>query len=135
LRLLLLAAAALGVFELLAAFMPTYLAFGIALIPLGYATMTFMNTAISLVQTSVSPDMRGRVMGIYSLVMIGGNPIAGPMVGWLASTFGGRSPFIVGGIVSVCAAVVCAVILVRKGGVKLPPIRELTGRRVSRRFS
>lgn len=115
-RLLLLAAFGLGAAELVAGFMPTYLAFGIALIPLGFATMTFLNTANSLIQTSVSPEMRGRVMGLYVLVLIGGNPIGGPMVGWMANVFGGRSPFFIGGVVSAMAAVVCAAVLARRGG-------------------
>jgi MFS family permease len=128
-RLLLIAAFGLGAGELLAAFMPTYLAFGIALVPLGFATITFLNTANSLVQTAVSPEMRGRVMGLYVLVLIGGNPVGGPMVGWMANTFGGRSPFFIGGAVSAIAAVACAVVLARRGGVSLPG-RRLTGLRV-----
>ncbi|KAA9161896.1 MFS transporter [Amycolatopsis acidicola] len=115
-RLLLIAAFSLGAIEFVTAFMPTYLAFGIALIPLGFATITFLNTANSLVQTAVSPEMRGRVMGIYVLVLIGGNPIGGPMVGWMADAFGGRSPFIIGGAISALAALACAVVLVRRGG-------------------
>ncbi|TNC28157.1 MFS transporter [Amycolatopsis alkalitolerans] len=114
-RLLLAAAFGLGAVEFVASFMPTYLAFGIALIPLGFATITFLNTANSLVQTAVSAEMRGRVMGIYVLVLIGGNPIGGPMVGWMASTFGGRSPFYIGGAISVLAAVACAAVLARRG--------------------
>ncbi|WP_199431333.1 MFS transporter [Qaidamihabitans albus] len=114
LRLLLGSALALGAIELGAAFMPTYLAFGIALVPLGFATMTFLNTANALVQTSVSPEMRGRVMGLYVLVLIGGNPVGGPLTGWLADVFGGRSPFYVGGAVSILAAAVCALVLLRR---------------------
>lgn len=112
------AAFGLGALELGAGFMPTYLAFGLALVPLGFATITFLNTANALVQTAVSPEMRGRVMGIYVLVMIGGNPIGGPMVGWMADTFGGRSPFWIGGVISAVAALVGAAILARRGGVK-----------------
>ncbi|NIH78330.1 MFS family permease [Amycolatopsis viridis] len=131
-RLLLVAAFSLGAVEFVAGFMPTYLAFGIALIPLGFATITFLNTANSLVQTSVSPEMRGRVMGLYVLVLIGGNPIGGPMVGWMADTFGGRSPFLIGGVLSAVTAVACAVVLVRRGGmarpVELAGLRVLSGR-------
>lgn len=116
-RVLLTATFGLGALEFIAAFMPTYLTFGIALIPLGFATMTFLNTANTMVQTAVSPEMRGRVMGLYVLVMLGGNPIGGLMVGWMAETFGGRSPFYVGGVISALAAVVCAAVLLRRGGV------------------
>lgn len=110
-RVLLVAAFALGVIEMAAAAMPDYLTFGVALIPLGFATITFLNTANALVQTSVSPEVRGRVMGLYVLVMIGGNPIGGPMTGWMAETFGGRSPFYIGGAIAVVTACICALVL------------------------
>ncbi|HVW41297.1 MAG TPA: MFS transporter [Amycolatopsis sp.] len=129
-RLLLIAGFGLGATEFVAAFMPTYLAFGIALIPLGLATITFLNTANSLVQTSVSPEMRGRVMGLYVLVLIGGNPIGGPMVGWMADAFGGRSPFYIGGAISAIAAAVCAIVLIRRGGVTSPVVHRIAGLRV-----
>ncbi|WP_037317982.1 MFS transporter [Amycolatopsis orientalis] len=132
-RLLLISAFLLGAFEMITAFMPTYLSFGLALIPLGFATITFLNTANALVQTAVSPEMRGRVMGLYVLVLIGGNPIGGPMTGWMADAFGGRSPFYIGGAISALAAVVCAIVLIRRGGVRLPVRRFGNGLRVLKR--
>lgn len=132
-RTMLIAATGLGLFEFITAFMPTYLAFGLGLIPLGFATITFLNTANALVQTSVTPEMRGRVMGIYVLVLIGGNPIGGPMTGWMADAFGGRSPFYIGGAISLIAAVVCALVLIRRGGVSLPVRRFGNGLRVLKR--
>ncbi|KZB87271.1 MFS transporter [Amycolatopsis regifaucium] len=132
-RLLLISAFLLGAFEVVTAFMPTYLTFGLALIPLGFATITFLNTANALVQTAVSPEMRGRVMGLYVLVLIGGNPVGGPMTGWMADAFGGRSPFYIGGAISALAAVVCAVVLIRRGGVRLPVRRFGNGLRVLKR--
>ncbi|MFD6795122.1 MULTISPECIES: MFS transporter [Prauserella salsuginis group] len=115
-RLLLGAAMALGVLEVATAFMPTYLAFGLALVPLGLATITFLNTANTLVQTSVSPQMRGRVMGLYVLMVMGGNPIGGLLTGWMAETFGGRSPFYIGGAVAMLATAVCALALTKTRG-------------------
>ncbi|RZQ61832.1 MFS transporter [Amycolatopsis suaedae] len=128
-RVLVMSAFALGVLEIATGYMPTYLAFGIALVPLGFATITFLNTANALVQTAVSPQMRGRVMGLYVLVLVGGNPIGGPLTGWMAEVFGGRSPFVIGGAVSAVAAVVCAAVLLRRGGVTLPR-RGRAGQRV-----
>ncbi|SMD26842.1 Predicted arabinose efflux permease, MFS family [Kibdelosporangium aridum] len=100
-----------GVLEIGAGLMPTYLAFAIALVPVGVVVMTFMNTAITTVQLSVEQEMRGRVMGLYMLLFLGGNPIAGLLTGWLADQFGGRSTFYVGGAVSIIAAVVLGLIL------------------------
>jgi MFS family permease len=111
LRLVVFAALAFGVLEFVLGTMPTYLTFGLVLIPLGAATITFITAANSTMQLSISPAMRGRVMGLYMLVFLGGNPVGGPMTGWLAEQFGGRSPFLVGGVVSVLAALVCAAVL------------------------
>jgi len=119
---------AFGVLELVAGLMPSYLTFGLALIPVGVAMMTFMNTANSTMQLSTPPEMRGRVMALYMLVFIGGNPVGAPMTGWMAAELGGRSPFIVGGAVAALSALVCGLVLARRGGVRvrsrLPWIRR-----------
>jgi MFS family permease len=103
-----------GLLEITAGLMPTYLSFGLALVPVGVATVTFMTAANSTVQLAVSPEMRGRVMGLYMLVFLGGNPIGGPLTGWLAKEFGPRSPLIIGGVVAVCAALGCAIVVLRR---------------------
>ncbi|HEX6353446.1 MFS transporter [Actinophytocola sp.] len=112
---------AFGLCEVVAGVMPSYLAFGLALIPCGLAMMTFMNTANSTLQLSVAPEMRGRVLALYMLVFIGGNPIGAPMTGWLAAEFGGRSPFIVGGAIAVLSTVACGWVLARRGGIQMRP--------------
>jgi MFS family permease len=111
LRLVVLAAGTFGVLEMALALMPTYLLFGLMLIPIGAATITFVTAANSTMQLSVSAELRGRVMGLYMLVLLGGNPVGGPMTGWLAEQFGGRAPFVVGGAVSVLAALGCLGVL------------------------
>nr|WP_207894426.1 MFS transporter [Tamaricihabitans halophyticus] len=108
LRLMFAAALLFGLLEIVVGVMPSYLAFGLALIPVGAALMTFTTAANSTVQLAVSPEMRGRVMGLYMLVFLGGNPIGGLLTGWLADTFGGRSPFLVGGAIAALAAIVVA---------------------------
>jgi MFS family permease len=123
LRLLIGAALAFGVLELVAGLMPSFLTFGLALIPVGVAMMTFMNTANGTVQLGTAPEMRGRVMALYMLVFLGGNPIGGPMTGWLAAEFGGRSPFVIGGIVATVCAAVCGIVLARRSD---PETRERT---------
>ncbi len=42
----------------------------------------------SLVQSSVNPAVRGRVMGIYSTFMLGFSPFAAMLAGWLAELIG-----------------------------------------------
>ncbi|PFH12468.1 putative MFS family arabinose efflux permease [Collimonas sp. PA-H2] len=74
----------------LAALMPGYWLFAIALVLIGVAAQTFTTTANSMVQLSTEPAMRGRVMAILLALALGGTPLGAPVVGWVADTFGPR---------------------------------------------
>jgi MFS family permease len=81
---------AFGIAALLSALMPT-LAFEIpALMLLGAASVTFAATINSTLQLAVSPEMRGRVMALYSVVFLGSTPIGAPLTGWLAQSYDPR---------------------------------------------
>ena len=60
--------------------------------------------------------MRGRVMGVYMLVFLGGAPIGSPLIGWIAEQFGPRMSLISGGVVSAIAAIAAGVVLSRLTG-------------------
>jgi cyanate permease len=64
--------------------------------------------------------MRGRVMGIYMLVFLGGAPLGAPLTGWVAEQFGTRISMISGAALSVLATLTVGVILARSRGV---PVR------------
>lgn len=81
---------AFGIAALLAALMPS-LAFEVpALMLLGAASVTFAATINSTLQLAVTPEMRGRVMALYSVVFLGSTPIGGPLAGWLAQSYDPR---------------------------------------------
>jgi len=131
LRLLLGTALAFGVLEILTGVMPDYPAFLIALVPTGLAMLIFTTAANSSTQLGTAADMRGRVMGLYMLVFLGGTPLGAPLVGWIAATYGTRMSLIAGGVISAAAAVVVAVMLARRRGVRLrgylrPALAEAT---------
>ena len=105
--------------EIVAGLMPTYWTFVATLIPLGLSQMTMLNSANATMQLAVDPAMRGRVMALYMAVLMGGTPIGSPLIGWLAETFGARWSLIVGGAVSVTAALVAGALLARRRGVVL----------------
>jgi MFS family permease len=119
LRLLLGTAVAFGVLEILTGMMPDYPAFLIALAPTGLAMIIFTTAANSSTQLGAAADMRGRVMGLYMLVFLGGTPIGAPLVGWMAAEYGTRVSLIAGGVISAAAAVVVAFLLARHRGVRL----------------
>jgi MFS family permease len=103
------AALVFGALEAVAGLMPTYLTFALMLVPTGAAALTFTTAANSTVQLSVAPTMRGRVMALYMLLLLGGTPVGGPLIGWLAAEFGGRAPIVAGGVATVVAAALCGV--------------------------
>ncbi|MBP2340536.1 MFS family permease [Saccharothrix coeruleofusca] len=123
-RLLIGGALVFGVLEVVSGLMPSLWVVGLSLIPLGIAMMTFTTTANATVQLAVAPAMRGRVMGLYMLVFLGGNPVGGPVMGWLAEHFTARAPLVFGGVVSVVAALVGGAVLAR-----LPSASASTTRR------
>jgi len=54
-----------------------------ALILVGWAFMTVMNTSNALVQLRVPDNLRGRVMGFYTLLFFGAMPVGSLLLGWL----------------------------------------------------
>ncbi|HEV8278370.1 MAG TPA: MFS transporter [Streptosporangiaceae bacterium] len=112
-RLLLTTALAFGVLEVVAGLMPTFWSFLALLVPTGLALLMFTTTANSTTQLGTTYAVRGRVMGLYMLVFLGGAPLGSPLVGWAAEQFGARMSLIAGGLVSVLAAVVAAFLLAR----------------------
>jgi MFS family permease len=114
LRTVMLMAALWGLLQALAAFMPNEFGFGIALVALGVANLLFITAANSLVQMSSNIGIRGRVMSLYVLVLLGGQAIGGPMMGWVVSTFGPNVGMAISGLVPAVAAVVIGIHLARK---------------------
>jgi MFS family permease len=98
-----------GVFGLgcaMAAIMPNYGLFGLALVIVGLSALTFANGTNSLVQLTTEPVMRGRVMAIRLAIALGCTPIGAPIVGWVADTFGPRWAIGVGAASGIAAAIV-----------------------------
>ena len=96
----------LGMILMLASIAPTIWLFGAILVGSGLLTLSFLTGANSLVQTRSDPGVRGRVMSVYILVLLGGQAIGGPAVGWLIDHFGARpSMFLCGGLVAVMAVI------------------------------
>ena len=103
-RLLVAAASAFAVAELLVAMAPTLPIQALALVPLGAASVTFAAGINSSLQLAVEPAMRGRVMSLYSVVFLGSTPIGAPLVGWLAEVAGPRSGQLAGAAAAGAAA-------------------------------
>ncbi len=116
---LLAGSATFGVGLTVAALMPTYILFGLALIVVGWSAQTFNTTANSTVQLWTEPVMRGRVMAIYLGIALGCTPIGAPLLGWVADRYGPRWSIAVGASSGFLAALLGIVYLVRHRGLRL----------------
>jgi MFS family permease len=113
LRILLVAFAAFAVAAGAAALAPSYVWFALLLIPVGLSALTVLTTANSMVQLSVDPAMRGRVMALYMAVFMGGTPLGSPLIGWIGSAWGPRWTIMVGSVATGLAVLAAMLYLMR----------------------
>lgn len=97
-------ALAFGASALLAAAMPSLALEIVMLALLGAAAVTFAATINSTLQLAVTPEMRGRVMALYSVVFLGSTPIGAPLTGWLAQSYDPRIALVLAGASGLLAA-------------------------------
>jgi MFS family permease len=79
------------------------LAFPFALV-VGAASISFLTATTAVVQMRADPAMRGRVLAIQAIVMIGSTPIGGPILGWVCDAYSARIGLVVGGVAALVAA-------------------------------
>ena len=71
---------------------------------LGAAAVTFAASVNSSLQLAVAPEMRGRVMALYSVVFLGSTPIGGPLAGWLSEAYDPRAALLLAASAGLSAA-------------------------------
>ena len=119
LRTIMFAAGLFGLALVLAANAPWEPLFLVFLVSIGVTRLLFATGAESIVQLSTNRVIRGRVMSLYSMVMLGGQALGGPISGAIADRFGVQTAMTVAGIVPAVAAIVIAVVLARSGRLAL----------------
>jgi MFS family permease len=107
--------AAFGAFTMLAAAAPTLPLAATALVLVGAASVTFAAGVNSTLQLVVEPQMRGRVLALYSVVFLGSTPIGAPIAGALSEVAGPRAGLMLGALAAVLAAVGAYALLRRRG--------------------
>ena len=84
--------------------LPNYITYVIWLPICGVTALTTLVSANSIVQTSTDPAIRGRVMGLYLLIFMGGTPFGSPLIGATTDLIGIRPTIAVCGGVSLFAS-------------------------------
>lgn len=72
----------------------------------GATALFFLTASSALLQQRCAPEMRGRVMALSAMVLLGGLPIGAPLVGWIADLAGPRTAVAVGSMAAVLAGTV-----------------------------
>jgi MFS family permease len=123
LRLLVVAATAFGLAEIVAGVLPTYWSFALFAPVIGFATLTLLNSANATMQLESEPELRGRVMALYMTVVMGGTPLGAPVIGLIGEQLGARWTLIIGGaltLVGVALALVVFRSVSRRVGAVVP---------------
>lgn len=98
-----------GVFStavIILSIMPNYLAYAMWLPVCGVSALTTMIMANSIVQVNSDPAIRGRIMGIYLLIFMGGTPVGSPLIGVMAEVVGIRQTVAACGAIALLATLV-----------------------------
>ena len=85
---------------------------------LGVAGVFFTTTANTTLQLEVPDEMRGRIMGLYTLLLMGMTPPGATVTGWLANLWGIRTALAVEALICLVGVLIGARYLSRS--VRLP---------------
>ncbi len=85
-----------------------------ALVLVGFFSLLYLSTTNSTCQLASAPEMRGRVMGVYSVIFTGSTPVGALLIGLVDQELGARWGFVVGAVPAVVAAAILGVVLRRR---------------------
>ncbi|MDH6282526.1 MFS transporter [Prescottella agglutinans] len=112
-RVLIAAAAAFGFALVAAAVAPTLALEVLALMLVGAVSIAFNSTSNSTLQLEADPQMRGRVMALWSTAFMGSTAIGGPIAGWVSQEWGGRAGLMMGAITCIVVALAARIVIGR----------------------
>lgn len=102
-----------GVAITAAALAPTLPLEYVALMFVGYGSISFNALAKSTLQLATAPVMLGRVMALWGLAWQGSTPIGGPVIGWISEEFGPRWSLLAGGLPTITVGLLALPVLSR----------------------
>lgn len=82
--------------------------FMIVLTGVGLTAVSFNATANASVQMAASPELRGRVMSIYFMIMMGTTPLGALIAGWVTDRWGAPAALGSAGLICLVAVAACA---------------------------
>jgi MFS family permease len=66
----------------------------------GFGMMSQITVSNTIIQTTVEPDMRGRVISFYAMAFFGMQPLGGLLIGWISKWIGTKDTLLGEGIIA-----------------------------------
>lgn len=102
---LIVTALAFGAAVLMAAFSPSLLTAILAMVIVGVFSISFTALDNTILQQASDPNMRGRVMALWTVAFLGSTPVGGPIIGWIGEHSNPRWALAVGGLAALTAGI------------------------------
>jgi MFS family permease len=123
------AAVIFGALETVVGFTPNFATTVVLLVPTGFFMILFAQATNQRIQMGLDATYRGRVMALFVLVFVGTTPVGAPLLGWLMEHYGARAGILLGGVMSLLAALAALAYQLRRSGarirVRLRPLPKL----------
>ncbi len=103
-RTLVVAAFFFGLSALAASVMPTLPLTVAGVMVVGFCSIYFSSTGNTALQLGSDPQMRGRVMALWAVAVLGSTAIGGPIIGFIGQYAGARWGLATGGVAALVAA-------------------------------
>ncbi|NLT31782.1 MAG: MFS transporter, partial [Propionibacterium sp.] len=112
-RFIVIASMVFGVLTFATGLMPNYWLY-LALLPFtGLFAILTLTSSNANVQLHTDPAMRGRVMALYSMVLLGGTPLGSPVIGVFGELLGPQWTLLSSGVLTVIGILLTVFIVVR----------------------
>ncbi len=98
------AALAFGAAILLAAMSPTLPLAVAAMVAVGACSISFTSLSNATLQLESAPQMRSRVMSLWTVAFLGSTPVGSPVIGWIGEYSSPRWAMAAGGLAALTAA-------------------------------
>jgi MFS family permease len=119
LRTIMIGAIVFGLMLVTVGLAPFYPLFLVALPAIGLSRLLYMTASETMVQLSSNLVIRGRVMAFWVMVLVGGQAVGGPVMGWFTEHLGAKTAMVIGGAVPATAAIVIAILLAHSGRLRV----------------
>jgi len=117
----------LGVSMVTTAFMPTLELAMIGIAVVGFFSVSFTALGSTMMQLESVHEMRGRVMALWGVAMLGSTAIGGPIIGFIGDNIGARWGLAAGGFSALIAVGIAAYPLLEKRFRTIPEDEPIEG--------